>query len=171
MKTRFFSSGVRRNGALSAVFGFALSSGSVAAMNSTYLRVSFDRLGDFQVKARYDGGFIPRTEEARNMRVPDHVLRFSNQKLAIADFMVPLGVPDATISTFILVRDRSQCCFGGPPKISHSVLVTMAEGRRAEFFPDSVVEARGTFRVLQTSIDEETAILYEMIADEVDKLS
>lgn len=94
----------------------------------------------------------------------------NGKMISVEGFMVPLEVPDARVKTFLLVRDKASCCFGGPPKLTHRIYVTMDGDKSAEFFPDNLVTVKGTLNIVGSVIEEDTMALYEMKADEVSVL-
>lgn len=108
-------------------------------------------------------------ERSNNTSVPENVLSLNGKKISVQGFMVPLEVPDARVTTFLLVRDKASCCFGGPPKLTHRIYVTMEGDKSAEFFPDDIVTVKGTFKVLGNIIEEDTMALYEMDGESVEE--
>lgn len=58
--------------------------------------------------------------------VPDSALEMSGRNVLLKGYMYP-GKQQQGIRQFLLVRDQGDCCFGGNPKITDRVLVTLAE--------------------------------------------
>ncbi|MCG3205813.1 MAG: hypothetical protein KCHDKBKB_02536 [Elusimicrobia bacterium] len=144
-----------------------------AKKQEEYRAVTFDFLGGFQTMSQYTGRYRHGSmaeNEPNATRVPENVMALNGKKISIQGFMVPLEVPDARVKTFLLVRDKASCCFGGPPKLTHRIYVTMDGDKSAEFFPDNIVTVKGTLNIVGSVIEEDTMALYEMKADEVSVL-
>jgi hypothetical protein len=92
----------------------------------------------------------------------------NGKKISVQGFMVPLEVPDSKVKTFLLVRDKASCCFGGPSKLTHRIYVTMEGDKSADFFPDNVVTVKGTLNIVGSVIEEDTMALYEMDGESVE---
>ena len=52
------------------------------------------------------------------------------------------------IKTFLLVRDKGDCCFGGNPKLTDRIQVTLADPERLQFDP-YLHKVAGTFRLVK----------------------
>jgi hypothetical protein len=52
--------------------------------------------------------------------------------------MIPLDQADK-IKQFVLVPDLFACCFGQPPQVQHSVIVSCPEGKAVSYFPEQIV--------------------------------
>ena len=82
-------------------------------------------LGNFE----YDqekGGNIPKDVEA-----------LSGTAVKLTGFMIPLDQADK-IRQFVLVPDLFACCFGQPPQVQHSIIVSCPEGKAVSYFPDEI---------------------------------
>lgn len=143
-----------------------------AKKKDTYQTVSFDFLGGYQTISQYSGYRRSSTskDQPNETKVPENVMVLNGKMISVEGFMVPLEVPDARVKTFLLVRDKASCCFGGPPKLTHRIYVTMDGDKSAEFFPDNLVTVKGTLNIVGSVIEEDTMALYEMKADEVSVL-
>jgi hypothetical protein len=135
-----------------------------------YQLVSFDFLGGYQTISQYTGYRHSSTskEKPNETKVPENVMGLNGKKISVQGFMVPLEVPDSKVKTFLLVRDKASCCFGGPSKLTHRIYVTMEGDKSADFFPDNVVTVKGTLNIVGSVIEEDTMALYEMDGESVE---
>lgn len=100
-----------------------------------YQRISFG--ADISKK-----GFVVEDGEVR----PDPTIEaLEGKPLFVKGYMYPEQKLDG-ISTFILCRDNGQCCFGGQPKLTDMIKVTMTEGQAARY-SDHMVSVAGVFRL------------------------
>jgi hypothetical protein len=77
--------------------------------------------------------------------VPEDALAHDGRDVLLKGFMYP-GKQQAGIRQFLLVRDQGDCCFGGNPKITDRVLVTLTDPSGITFSP-RLVKIAGRFRV------------------------
>ena len=77
--------------------------------------------------------------------VPETALAADGRDVLLKGYMYP-GKQTSGIRQFLLVRDQGDCCFGGNPKITDRVLVTLAEPAGVEFTP-RLVKIAGRFSV------------------------
>ena len=77
--------------------------------------------------------------------VPEAALAADGRDVLLKGYMYP-GRQTSGIRQFLLVRDQGDCCFGGNPKITDRVLVTLAEPAGIEFTP-RLVKIAGRFSV------------------------
>lgn len=68
------------------------------------------------------------------------------------------------IKQFVLVRDNQSCCFGGNPKLSDMVAVTLDGEREWKFTPD-MLRVAGTFHVVEPAGAGSRQPLYRLDAD------
>lgn len=100
-----------------------------------YQRISFG--ADISKK-----GFV--VEEGEGRAHPD-IAALEGKPLFLKGYMYPEQRLDG-ISSFILCRDNGQCCFGGQPKLTDMIKVTMTEGQTARY-SDHMVSVAGVFRL------------------------
>jgi len=77
--------------------------------------------------------------------VPPSALALEGKKIFIKGYVYP-GREKEGIRKFLLVRDRGQCCFGGNPKITDRILVTLEDPLRLAYEP-RLHNLGGTFHV------------------------
>ena len=64
--------------------------------------------------------------------VPNTAIEMEGQDVLLKGYMYP-GKQQQGITQFLLVRDQGDCCFGGNPKITDRVLVTLEDGLSISF--------------------------------------
>jgi hypothetical protein len=77
--------------------------------------------------------------------VPDSALALDGRDVLLKGYMYP-GKQQQGIRQFLLVRDQGDCCFGGNPKITDRVLVTLADPAGIAFSP-RLTKIAGRFHV------------------------
>ena len=85
--------------------------------------------------------------------VPDSALEMSGCNVLLKGYMYP-GKQQQGITQFLLVRDQGDCCFGGNPKITDRVLVTLTDTKGISF-SSRLRKIAGRFEVRPTG----TAVL------------
>jgi hypothetical protein len=138
---------------LFAVFGPArLTYDYVTELPPGYLRASYAEL---------------QPDEAQvGQRVPPSALALEGQKIFIKGYVYPGREKDG-IRRFLLVRDQGQCCFGGNPKITDRILVTLDDPLRLTY-ASRVFKLGGTFHVEahdSTIDDAKGGVYYHLKAD------
>jgi len=82
---------------------------------------------------------------------PDTATALDGRDVLLKGYMYP-GKQQRGIVQFLLVRDQGDCCFGGNPKITDRVLVTLAEPKGIDFSP-RLTKIAGRFAVRPTGAD------------------
>lgn len=77
--------------------------------------------------------------------IPDDVKRMDGCHFRTHGFMIPLDQAES-ISEFALVPSLFACCFGQPPQIQHTIIVTCPKDKAVNYFPDELV-VEGTLHV------------------------
>jgi hypothetical protein len=77
--------------------------------------------------------------------IPDDVKRLDGSHFRTHGFMIPLDQAES-ISQFALVPSLFACCFGQPPQIQHTIIVTCPKDKAVNYFPDELV-VEGTLHV------------------------
>lgn len=93
-------------------------------------------------------GFV--TVEGQTKLHPD-VEQLAGKPLFLKGFMYPTKQTEG-ITSFVLCKDRDECCFGGQPKQSDMIFVQMPEGKTATHW-NGLVTVAGSFTA-QPSVDE-----------------
>ncbi len=93
--------------------------------------LAFQALGAFEYKDK--------------MKLPDDVTRWNGKLVTATGFMNPTSQA-RNLTGFLLVKDRSNCCFGKRPQINHYIDVKLKPGTAADYSTDPV-SVRGVLRV------------------------
>jgi hypothetical protein len=93
-------------------------------------------LGNFDYDSAVGGG------------IPDDVKRLDGCHFKTSGYMIPLDQAES-ISEFALVPSLFACCFGQPPQIQHTIVVTCPKSKAVSYYPDELV-VEGTLHVKET---------------------
>jgi hypothetical protein len=98
--------------------------------------------------------------------IPDAALALDGQKVFIKGYAYqPAGGQQFGIKQFMLVRDKGDCCFGGNPKLTDMILVTLRGPLELEWSL-RVQKLGGIFRVQAgPSVDDLGTCVYHLDAD------
>jgi len=79
------------------------------------------------------------------MKLPEDVARWNGKLVTATGFMNPTSQA-RNLTSFLLVKDRSSCCFGKRPQINHYIEVKLKPGASADYstYP---VAIRGVLKV------------------------
>lgn len=80
-------------------------------------------------------------------KIPPYAEDLDGKKVFIKGYVFP-GKQRQGIKTFLLVRDKGDCCFGGNPKLTDRIQVTLADPERLQFDP-YLHKVAGTFRLIK----------------------
>lgn len=104
--------------------------------------------------------------ENNRLGLHPEVKALDGEKIFVKGYMYPTGVMQG-LTSFILVKDNQQCCFGGNPAVGDMIQVKMRDGKTAEFFSGRVAVA-GTFHTLDPKLGGELAPVYILDGDAFD---
>jgi hypothetical protein len=93
--------------------------------------LAFQTLGAFEYKDK--------------MKLPDDVSRWNGKRVTATGYMNPTSQA-RSLTSFLLVKDRSSCCFGKRPQINHYIEVKLKPGETADYSTDAVA-IRGVLKV------------------------
>jgi hypothetical protein len=105
-------------------------------------------------------------ETQAGQQVPPSALALEGKKIFIKGFVYPGRQKDG-IRQFLLVRDQGECCFGGNPKITDRILVTLKDPLRLTYEP-RLHKLAGVFHVEvhNSAIDNaKGGVFYHLTAD------
>ena len=141
-----------------------------AADDADYSAVGFNILGGFYYEPRSQNqtGRQPETLDKKDRdNVPKDIRELNGRKIAVRGYMVPDKVERGEVKGFLLVKDRSLCCFGRMPRMNELVMVTMAGDRSARYINDQPITAYGPLQVGEEYQNGEVVSLYRMEAETV----
>ncbi len=96
--------------------------------------------------------------------VPQSALDFDGKRVFIKGYVYP-GSQKTGIKKFVLCRDNGDCCFGGEPKLTDMIQVTLADPLSLEYTP-RMRRIAGTFHVEPAQASDQLGgVLYHLEAD------
>ena len=105
-------------------------------------------------------------EAVKGQVIPPSAVSLNGKKVFIKGYIYP-GQQTDGIKQFILCRDQGDCCFGGNPKITDRIQVTLAAPQTVSF-ASRQFKVAGTFRIEPTkTADSIGAVYYHLDADYV----
>jgi hypothetical protein len=130
-----------------------------------YRQLSFAHLSSFPFSVTEDmvDSQSDPTGVASNVlqQIPDFIRSFSNKKIAITGFMLPVRLDGKYVSEFLVLKDRSACCYGKTPRINEWI-IAHAKGVNTKPVLDVPVTALGTFHVGAQLENGALAAIYEL---------
>lgn len=95
---------------------------------------------------------------------PESAKEFNGKRVFIKGYVYPTGQRTG-IQQFVLCRDNGTCCFGGQPKLTDMIEVTLRPPLKLDYSP-RLHKLAGVFRVQTVqSADVKGSILYQLEAD------
>ena len=116
------------------------------------LAMTIKELGNFQYDDQKGG-------------IPADVKQLNGATLRLRGFMIPMDQADH-ITQFALVPSLFSCCFGQPPQIQHTIVVTCPKGKAVSYCPDEIV-VQGKLTVEEKKDDGYVISLFEVGAESV----
>lgn len=97
--------------------------------------------------------------------LPERAKSLDGKKVFITGYVYP-GAQKSDLKKFVLVPDKGTCCFGGQPKLTDMIEVTLADPLRVDysFWKRGVAGTLKVHSALQ-SRDQLTGVVYELQAD------
>lgn len=85
----------------------------------------------------------------QNTPIPADVKALSGHTVRLHGFMIPMDQAE-NISKFALVPSLFNCCYGQPPQVQHTIVVTCPKGKAVNYYPDEIiVEGKLTVSVMK----------------------
>ena len=99
-------------------------------------------------------------DASKGGNIPDDVKRLSGSPIRIQGYMIPLDQAE-NITQFALVPSLFACCFGQPPQIQHTIVVTCPKGKAVSYYPDEII-VEGKLKVEEKKDDGYVVSLFEV---------
>ena len=99
-------------------------------------------------------------------QIPDQVKALDDHGVALRGFMLPIKYEGRFTTEFLLLKDRSLCCYGAVPRITEWVNVQMS-GRGVKPILDQPVTVCGTLHVGDVRQNGDLVGIYRLEADEM----
>lgn len=90
------------------------------------LDLAIKELGNFEYDAE------------RGTAIPADVLALKGATVRLHGFMIPMDQAE-NISKFALVPSLFACCFGQPPQIQHTIVVSCPKGKAVSYYPEEII--------------------------------
>ncbi len=152
---------MRWYGAMSIVLGLA--AGSLGAQQSPKPQpISFDQLTAYDYEL--PGPLAAVTKETQ-AQMPGSIRALNGKRVQISGFMLPIDLEADGVRQFILNGSLDMCYFGAPVRINDWIMVTMSQGKKAQFshMPTRIT---GTLEVGEEIRNGRIVSLYRLKADE-----
>ena len=117
------------------------------------LKMSIKELGNFEYDDQKGGG------------IPSDVKQLNGSKVQLRGYMIPMDQAEH-ITQFALVPSLFSCCFGQPPQLQHTIVVSCPKGKAVGYSPDEIV-VEGQLAVQEKRDDGYVVSLFEMTAGSV----
>lgn len=121
------------------------------------LDLAIKDLGNFDYDADHGGN------------IPADVKALSGHDIKLHGFMIPMDQA-ANITQFALVPSLFACCFGQPPQLQHTIVVTVPKGKAINYFPDEI-SVDGTLTVDEKKDDGFIVSIFQVEAKSVKPLA
>jgi hypothetical protein len=92
--------------------------------------------------------------------IPDDVKALSGSMVRLRGFMIPMDQAE-NISKFALVPSLFSCCFGQPPQIQHTIVVSCPKGKAVSYYPDEII-VEGKLNVEEKKDDGFVVSIFEL---------
>jgi hypothetical protein len=70
--------------------------------------------------------------------IPEDVKALNGATVRLHGFMIPMDQAE-NISKFALVPSLFNCCYGQPPQVQHTIVVTCPKGKAVNYYPDEII--------------------------------
>jgi hypothetical protein len=151
-------------GRIPAATGLVLSGVCLLGGQSRLWYVHLTEVPDGHIRISYEDLQPP---ERSVIPISDEAREFNGQRVFIKGYVLAGNLKDG-IRTFILVRDKGDCCFGGNPKLTDRILVQLKPGRTFTY-TDRLQKLAGRFHVRPgRAVDVDGDVVYQL--DDADLL-
>jgi len=99
---------------------------------------------------RIDYSILQPNPDNPREAIPASAVALDGQQVFIKGYIYPGGREIDGIKQFVLVRDQGDCCFGGNPKITDRIQVTLADPERLTF-ASHLHKVAGVLRVAKSN--------------------
>jgi uncharacterized protein len=135
-----------------------------------YVGVGFEKLAAFDftltealVKGAPQDGAASAPPASQ---IPEDIRKLDGQRVGIRGFLLPVKMDDGLAVEFLLMRDRSFCCYGAPPKINQWITVHL-KGHGVKPVMDQVITVYGTLHVAEMRENGFLVGIYALDADKI----
>jgi len=142
-----------------AIAGIVVSAGLLVAGLTTLTQIYIAELPEGFIRINYQ--MLQPLEGDPATALPQSAYDADGKDVLLKGYMYP-GSDQEGIVQFLLVRDQGDCCFGGNPKITDRVLVTLSDSSGIDFTA-RLVKIAGRFAVRPAGSPEiDGGVLYHL---------
>lgn len=134
-----------------------------------YVEVGFEKLAGFDfpltdslVKGTAQNTALPTAPG----QIPDDVRKLDGERAGIRGFLLPVKMDNGRVVEFLLMRDRSFCCYGAPPRINQWITVRM-KNQGVKPVMDQAITVYGTLHVGEMRENGQLVGIYALDGDRV----
>ncbi len=131
-----------------------------------YLTVSFSELSSYPFTVTDMMTNSNPASAAVLDQIPERIRGMSRQKVAVTGFMLPVQLKGNLATEFLILANRSACCYGIAPDINQWIIARAKNGG-VQPLMDVPVTALGTFHVGEQRENGELAGIYELDCDKI----
>ena len=145
-------------GRVPAALGVCLSLAGLIGGQATLWYVRLTEVPDGHVRMSYSDLQPPLRSV---VPIPDSAREFDGKQVFVKGYVLAGNRKDG-IRTFILVRDKGDCCFGGNPKLTDRILVQLKPGHFFSY-TDRVQKLAGKFHIRHgQAVDVAGDVVYQI---------
>lgn len=143
-----------------AIAGFVLALASLGAGQARLWTVYVNELPPDHVRVDYSE-LQPHKGDAPNT-IPPEAIALNGKKMLVKGYMYP-GQRKQGVTQFLLVRDQGDCCFGGNPKVTDRIQVSLTDPAGCNFH-GGLFKVAGTFRIqpVGDAVDAKGLVFYHL---------
>jgi hypothetical protein len=104
-------------------------------------------------------------DDEKGGKIPADVRQLNGSEIKLRGFMIPMDQAE-NITQFALVPSLFACCFGQPPQIQHTIVVSCPKGKSLAYVPDEIT-VEGKLTVQEKKDDGYVISIFEVGADSV----
>lgn len=111
---------------------------------------------------RVDYSLLQPQPDDPPVSIPPEAKALDGKKIFIKGYVYP-GMKKEGIMQFLLVRDNGTCCFGGNPKITDRIQVSLSEGKGITY-SQGLFKIAGTFHITppRDAVDAKGIVFYHL---------
>ncbi len=104
-------------------------------------------------------------DDEKGGKIPADIRQLNGSEIKLHGFMIPMDQAE-NITQFALVPSLFACCFGQPPQIQHTIVVSCPKDKSLAYVPDEIT-VQGHLTVQEKKDDGYVISIFELGADSV----
>jgi hypothetical protein len=134
-----------------------------------FLVLGFEKLASFPITgysvAPIPAGPLPKSKPFE--QIPKDVQALDGKRLEVRGFMLPMKGAGGSCTEFLLLRNRSACCYGVMPRLNEWVVVCMP-GKGVKPIMDQPITVSGKLHVGEVYKYDRLVGIYQMEGEKID---